>query len=92
MQRIITAAASMAVIVLGAAGAQASSLGRPCTDAPESQYLSVPQIQAKAEAQGYTVERVKIAKACGEVYALDKAGTKVELFLDPTNGNIVGTK
>lgn len=92
MQRIITVAASMAVIVLGTAGAQASSLGRPCTDAPESQYLSVTQIQAKAEAQGYTVERVKIAKACGEVYALDKAGAKVELFLDPTNGNIVGTK
>jgi hypothetical protein len=94
MRRILTAAAStaaIAVIVLGAAGAQAGSLGRACTAAPESQYLPASQLQSKVEALGYKVQRVKIAKACGEIYALDKNGAKVELFVDPTNGTIIGT-
>ena len=86
-----TTAAAIAVIALGAAGAQAGTLGRPCTSAAESQYLSPSELQAKAEAQGYKVSRVKVAKACGEIYALDKNGAKVELFVDPTNGTIIGT-
>lgn len=89
MQRTITLAA--AVIALGAAGAHAGTLGRPCTSAAESQYHTLDKLQAKAEAQGYTVTRVKVANACGEIYALDKSGAKVELFVDPTNGNVIGT-
>lgn len=85
------AAAAVAIVAFGAAGAQASSLGRPCTAASENQYLSAADLQAKAEAQGYTVSRVKIAKACGEIYARDKAGARVELFVDPTNGSVVAT-
>jgi hypothetical protein len=95
MRRILTitaAVAAAAVIGFGAAGTQASSFGQPCTSAPESQYLSAGQLQAKAEAQGYTVSKTKIAKGCGEIYAFDKAGAKVELFMDPTNGTILGTK
>ena len=94
MRRTITVAATaaaVALVALGAAGAHASSSGRPCTSAPASQYLTPADLQAKAETRGYTVNRVKVAKACGEIYALDKAGTKVELFVDPTNGTIVGT-
>ena len=90
MQRTITLAAAASVIALGAAGAHAGTLGRPCTSAAESQYLTPGQLQAKAEAQGYTVRRVKVAEACGEIYALDKDGAKVELFVDPTNGDIIG--
>ena len=90
MQRTITLAAAASVIALGATGAHAGTLGRPCTSAAESQYLTPGQLQAKAEAQGYTVRRVKVAEACGEIYALDKDGAKVELFVDPTNGNIIG--
>jgi hypothetical protein len=91
MQRIVIAAA-VCVIALGAAGAQAKSLGRACTTAPESQYLSTTELKARIEAQGYTVREIEIEKACAEVYALDKTGAKVELFLDPTNGSIVGSK
>ncbi len=86
------AVAAVAMVTLVITGAQASSLDRPCTAAPESQYLAASDLQARAEAQGYTVQKVKIAKACGEIYALDKTGIKVELFMDPTNGNIIGTK
>jgi len=36
------------------------------------------------------VRKGKLKKACGELYTLDKNGQRVELFVDPTNGKIVG--
>jgi hypothetical protein len=83
------------VIVAGAvlstaAAAQAGSLGRPCTAAPENQWLSISELQAKVEGQGYKVRKAKLKNACGELYTLDKDGQRVELFVDPTNGKIVG--
>jgi hypothetical protein len=83
---IITAA----LVGLGAASmAQASSLGRPCTSAPETQWLSLDALKEKAEAQGYKVRKAKLKAACGEIYALDPNGVRIELFVDPTSGNIV---
>ncbi|MBM6583871.1 PepSY domain-containing protein [Microvirga sp. BT689] len=78
-----------AAVIAGAFSAQASSLGRPCTTAPQSQWLSVESLKAKAEAQGYKVRKAKIAKACGEIYALDPNNARTELFVDPTSGEIV---
>ncbi len=47
-------ALAAAVAMLGFAGAaQANSLGRPCTSAPETQWLSMQELQSKVEAQGY---------------------------------------
>jgi hypothetical protein len=92
MRSILTATLAAAAVLGLAAAAQASSLGRPCTSAPASQYLPTSDLQAKAEALGYKVSKVKIAKACGEIYATDKSGTKVELFVDPTNGAVIGSK
>jgi hypothetical protein len=69
--------------------AQANSLGRPCTSAPESQWLSLDALKAKAEAQGYKVQKAKLKAACGEIYALDPNGARTELFVDPTSGDIV---
>ncbi|MBI5262578.1 MAG: PepSY domain-containing protein [Bradyrhizobium sp.] len=81
---------TIAAAALGAATAQAGSLGKPCTTAPEGQWLSIEQLQAKVEALGFKVEKAKLKKACGELYTLDKNGNRVELFVDPTNGQIVG--
>lgn len=81
---------TLAATVLGTAAAHAGSLGRPCTNAPENQWLSVQALQTKIEAQGYKVQKAKLKKACGEFYTVDKDGKQVELFLDPTNGQIVG--
>ncbi|CEG09705.1 hypothetical protein BN961_03135 [Afipia felis] len=69
--------------------AHASSLGRPCTSAPESQWLSLDALKVKAEAQGYKVQKAKLKAACGEIYALDRNGVRTELFVDPTSGDIV---
>ncbi len=87
--KISAVAAAVAVLGLGSA-AHASSLGRPCTSAPKSQWLPIQELQAKVEALGYKVQKGKVAKACGEFYTLDKDGKRVEVFVDPTNGQIAG--
>lgn len=88
MRRIAILAA--AAVALGAfSTAQASSLGRPCTSAPASQWLSLDALKAKVEAQGYKVQKAKLEKACGEIYVRDKNGDRAELFLDPASGEIV---
>jgi hypothetical protein len=77
-------------LIATASAAQANSWGSPCTTAPESQWLSAKELQAKVETQGYTVQKSKLKNACGEFYTTDKTGAKVEVFVDPTNGKIVG--
>jgi hypothetical protein len=82
---------SLTAVMLGtAATAEAGSLGRPCTTAPQTQWLSLEVLQTKVEALGYKVQKAKLKNACGEIYALDKNGARVELFVDPTSGEIVG--
>ncbi|MBR0673085.1 PepSY domain-containing protein [Neoroseomonas soli] len=92
MRKLAIAAAALASVGAFAAVAQAGSLGRPCTSAPESQWLTLDALRARAEAEGYRVQRAKIKAACGEIYALDRNGARVELFLDPASGRIVATQ
>jgi len=84
----------LSVIVIGALGAataaQAGSLGRPCTSTPPDQWLSMQDLRAKVEALGYKVQKAKLKAACGELYTLDNNGNRVELFVDPSTGEIVG--
>jgi hypothetical protein len=84
------AAIATALALLGVASAQAGSLGRPCTSAAQSQWLSMDALQSKVEALGYKVQKAKLKNACGEMYTIDKNGGRVELFVDPTSGAIVG--
>jgi hypothetical protein len=72
--------------------AEAGAFDRPCTSAPKNQWLSIEELQQKVEAQGYKVRKAKLKSACGELYATDKNGTRVELFVDPTNAAIIGTE
>jgi hypothetical protein len=81
----------LTAVMLGAAAtAEAGSLGRPCTTAPQTEWLSLEVLQTKVEALGYKVQKAKLKNACGEIYALGKNGARVELFVDPTSGEIVG--
>jgi hypothetical protein len=88
--RTLAILAIAAAALGGAAAAQAGSLGRPCTTAPQSDWLALDALKTKVEAQGYKVQKAKIKNACGELYTIDKDGGRVELFVDPTNGNVVG--
>jgi len=66
---------AIAVTMLGiATSAQAGSLGKPCTAAPQNQWLSLEALQSKVEALGYKVQKAKLKNACGELrLALEKS-------------------
>jgi hypothetical protein len=70
--------------------AEAGSFGKACTSAPQSQWLSAGDLQRKVEEQGYKVQKAKIKNGCGEFYATDKNGARVEIFVDPATGVIAG--
>ena len=88
--RKLTAFAAAAAILAITTLAHAGSLGRPCTTASQDKWLTIEALQSKVEALGYTVRKGKLKNACGEFYATDKSGARVELFVDPTNGAVVG--
>ncbi|MGZ8371279.1 MAG: PepSY domain-containing protein [Caulobacteraceae bacterium] len=92
MRKIATVTAA-ALLSLGFVSmAEAGSLGRPCTTAPEAQWLPMEALQAKVEAQGYTVQKAELKGACAEIYARDKNGVRAELYVDPTSGEIVAAE
>jgi hypothetical protein len=81
---------AVALMMLGlASSAQAGGIGRPCTKAPQNSWLTIEALQAKVEALGFKVRKAKLKNACAEIYATDKNGERLELFLDPTNGYVV---
>jgi hypothetical protein len=88
--RKLTVVAVAAAVLATASLAHAGGFGRPCTNASQDKWLTVEALQKKVEALGYTVRKGKLKNACGEFYATDKAGSRVELFVDPTNGALVG--
>jgi hypothetical protein len=81
---------AIAAVIISVSLAQAGSLGRPCTTAAQSSWLPIDTLRSKVEALGYQVRSGKLKNACGEFYATDKTGGRVALFVDPTNGAIVG--
>jgi hypothetical protein len=83
---------SALAVCAAATAANASDPSRACTTAPQSQWRKIADLQAKVEEQGYKVRKAKLKKACGELYAVDKSGERIELFVDPTNAKIVETK
>ena len=85
MRKLVIAISLFAVAGTMAA-AHAESLGRPCTDKPESAYLSLDALKTKVAEQGYEIRSGEIKNACAEFYVVDKAGKRAELFLDPTSG------
>ena len=87
--RHIAVIAAAAIAVVSGHAALAGSLDRPCTAAAKDQWLTLEQLKAKAEAQGYKISKAKMKDTCAEIYALDANGARTELFLDPTNGTIV---
>lgn len=81
-----------AIVIAGTGIAAAGSFGRPCTNAPEKDYAPMPALVSMVETMGYKVTKTKLKNSCAEIYARDANGAKVELFLDPTSGEILGRK
>jgi hypothetical protein len=81
-----------AALILGfAANAQAESYGKPCSAEPQDKWLKIEAIEKIVADHGFVVAKSKIKGSCAEVYAKDKTGKRVELFIDPATGNPAGT-
>jgi hypothetical protein len=71
-------------------GAFASTYDGECTNQPQSRWMKTADVKARFEARGYSVGKVKTGGSCYEVYAKDKDGKRVELFVNPVDASIVG--
>lgn len=82
-----------ALVAIAASGcslsALASTYSGTCTRQPQSKWLSTATVKQQYEKQGYAVRRVRTGGTCYEVYAVDKTGKKVELFVNPATGVLV---
>ncbi len=82
------AALLLALAALSPVAASATDL---CT-VPQDQWMSEDQIRARAAELGYDVRQVKVEDGCYEIYAIDKAGSKIEAYLDPATAAVVKVK
>jgi hypothetical protein len=53
-------------------------------------WLSPQALETKVEAQGYKIQKSRLTSTCAAFEALNEDGARVELFVDPTNGEIKG--
>lgn len=81
-----------AAAIAGFAGfAMADNDELKCTGAAQSSWMSEDATRDLLKQQGYQeVRKIKVtAGNCYEVYGIDAQGERVEVYLDPTNGNLV---
>lgn len=80
------AAALVAALVSGGvASAQTGGNGNP-QNAPRAGWMSMSEIAAKVEGQGYRVLEIEIDDGAYEIKAVDAKGLRVEADLDPSTG------
>ncbi len=77
------------IAVVTALAAPSAFAGPKCTDAPRSQWLPEKTMQERITKAGYSIDKFKVSGTCYEIYGKDKAGRKVEIYYDPTNGRVI---
>ena len=65
---------------------------KSCTDLPKDQWMSEEAFIKRVESQGYKVRKFKQPGTCYEIYGTRSDGKEVEIYFNPTNGNIVKEK
>ncbi|MGN6157089.1 MAG: PepSY domain-containing protein [Devosia sp.] len=68
---------SLIALALIAATAPAFAAGATCSTADSSKFQPKTKLEDQLKAQGLTVKQIKTENGCYEVYAVDKAGKKV---------------
>ncbi|MEE4119921.1 MAG: PepSY domain-containing protein [Paracoccaceae bacterium] len=89
MTRTILFTAALATATgLFALGAQASDDDRARLDnpPPRSEWMSIAELSAKLEAQGYTIREIEAEGGAWDVEMTDANGMKVEAYLHPVTG------
>ncbi|MDE2407810.1 MAG: PepSY domain-containing protein [Xanthomonadaceae bacterium] len=77
------------IAVTAALAAPAAFAGPKCTDAPRDKWLPKETMQERIVKAGYTIDKFKVSGSCYEIYGKDKAGKRVEIYYDPTDGKVV---
>ena len=86
MRKTLSLAAFAAILVAGGvASAQTAGNGDP-RNAPRAGWMSMSEIAAKVEGQGYRVLEIEIDDGAYEIKAVDAKGLRVEADLDPSTG------
>lgn len=89
MTRTILFTTALATAVgLFAFGAQASGNERARLQdvPPRSEWMSIADLSAKLEAQGYTIREIEVEGGVYDVEMTDANGMKVEAYLHPVTG------
>jgi hypothetical protein len=74
-----------ATVLLAGLSAQAK---KNCTDQPKEKWMSEDDFKKKAIEMGYTIKKFKQPGTCYEIYGMNKAGKKVEVYFNPVDGSI----
>ena len=90
MNKLLILAAT-AMTIAFAAPAMASDNDTRCT-ATSGIAMSLEVVRAKAIDMGYDVRKIEKEYGCYELYAIDKDGRRVEIYMNPVTGEIVRTK
>jgi hypothetical protein len=78
------------ILFLAAAGAAVA--GPTCNVAPDK-WMKEADFKARLESQGYQIKTFKVSKGqCYEIYGLDKAGKRVEIYFDPATAAVLESK
>lgn len=65
----------------------------PTCNVPQDKWMKEADFKKGLETQGYQIKTFKVSKGkCYEIYGLDKAGKKVEIYFDPATGAVLETK
>jgi hypothetical protein len=83
MRGVITVIAL--VIICGSAAAEPQ-----CTAESKDKWISESDMKSKISGLGYQAKVFKVTKGnCYEIYGLDKAGKRIEVYFHPITGKIV---
>ncbi len=90
MHRVRLLVCAVTICMAPAEAAQSERFKAACTSVPRHLWLSLQALETKVEALGYKVQKSRVTSTCAAIEALNEEGARVELFVDPTNGEIKG--
>jgi hypothetical protein len=90
MVRVIVVISAATIFVLCPEAAQDQKFYRACTTAGRHLWLSLEALETRVEAQGYKIQKGRFTSTCATFEVLSATGARIELLVDPTNGEIVG--
>ncbi len=90
--RIILAILAAATLAAATGPALADSSDPRCGPIEPSQWMSIADISAKAEANGLTVRKIDRDNGCYDVKGIDAKGQRLEITMHPVSGEVIKTE